>query len=90
MPNSEGRDLGPYLAGTARFPRGAHLIEGAETRGVPSWCQFRSPLRVYTRYADGSEEYYNLPRDPYQLRNLAPKIDLSVQRARLRGLCDPA
>ncbi len=89
MPDAEGRDLGPYLAGAARFPRGVHLIEGAETRDVPSWCQLRSPLRVYTRYADGFEEYYNLARDPYQLRNLAPRIDLSVQRARLRGLCDP-
>lgn len=89
MPDSEGHDLGPYLAGAARFPRGVHLIEGAETGDVPSWCQLRSPLRVYTRYADGFEELYNLARDPYQLRNLATKADLSVQRARLRGLCNP-
>jgi arylsulfatase A-like enzyme len=89
MPGAEGRDLGPYLAGEASFPRGTHLIEGAAIRDVPSWCQLRSPLRVYTRYADGFEEYYNLAKDPYQLRNLAPKIDLSVERARLRGLCNP-
>jgi N-acetylglucosamine-6-sulfatase len=89
IPGAEGRDLGPYLAGAANFPRGAHLIEGAAIRDVPSWCQFRSPLRAYTRYADGFEEYYNLARDPYQLRNIAQKIDLSVERARLRGLCDP-
>ena len=89
MPGAEGRDLGPYLAGAASFPRAVHLIEGAGIRDVPSWCQLRSPLRVYTRYADGFEELYNLAKDPYQLRNLATKTELSVQRARLRTLCNP-
>ena len=34
-------------------------------------------LKDYIRYADGSEEYYDHTKDPYEWKNLAATSDLS-------------
>ena len=40
----------------------------------PTYDAIRSSTFTYVRYPDGEREYYNLVRDPYELRNLAPYL----------------
>ena len=37
----------------------------------------RTATERYIRYADGSEEYYDHAKDPYEWKNLAATSDLS-------------
>ena len=37
----------------------------------------RTATERYIRYADGSEEYYDHSKDPYEWKNLAATSDLS-------------
>ena len=41
---------------------------------------------LYVEYADGQREYYDIARDPYELRNLAPQLTLAQLRALHRPL----
>jgi N-acetylglucosamine-6-sulfatase len=69
------------------------LVEHTGTR-VPTYCTVRSRSAMYTAYADGAEELYDLAADPYQLRNLVNgrlrREARHEMRARVRELCRPA
>jgi N-acetylglucosamine-6-sulfatase len=65
----EGRSLLPLMSGTGPW-RSSFLFEHYDTRGVPSYCGFRSARWKYVQYSTGEEELYDLARDPYELRNL--------------------
>ena len=52
--------------------RPALLIESSTTKMyLPSYCGLRSRTWKYVIYRGGSEELYDLRRDPYELQNLA-------------------
>jgi N-acetylglucosamine-6-sulfatase len=87
----DGHSLVPLLRGTPTPNwRDAVLIEhhGADLRGVdPDFQQppsgnprtyeaMRTPRLLYVEYRDGERELYNLARDPFELRNLAPRLSL--------------
>ena len=87
----------PMLEGAASSVRHDFLLEHVpdrEARDPPSYCGVRTASqRVYVRYADGFEEFYNLRTDPWQLRNKisAPATTAKVQSLRTRAdqLCSP-
>jgi N-acetylglucosamine-6-sulfatase len=52
----------------------------ADTGDPPSYEAIRMADSLYVEYADGEREYFDLRRDPFELRNLAS--DLSPRHAR--------
>ena len=90
---TEGRSLLPLAAGTQAGWRGAVLVEHIGER-VPTYCAVRGRRWMYARYADGSEELYDMTADPYQLTNVAYRAQereaRDAQRQLLRTLCRPA
>ena len=40
----------------------------------PSYEAIRTPSSLYVEYANGEREYYDLTRDPFELRNLAAEL----------------
>jgi arylsulfatase A-like enzyme len=92
-PPTDGRSLLPVLGDDAPW-RSDFLVEHLEgTNPVPTYCAVRSVRWMYVRYTTGEEELYDLPIDPYELRNLASvpadRQVLEGRRARLRELCSP-
>ena len=90
----DGVSLRRALAG--RTARSGLLLEHAYPSRVPagpdppSYCGYRSATRLYVRYSTGEEEFYNLARDPFELRNVAataPKT--TTYRDKARALCRP-
>lgn len=78
-PAVQGRSLYPLMIGEPPAaeswrPEGI-LVEHWErtpARGVmldTTYCSLRLHREVYTQWADGSREYYDLARDPFELRN---------------------
>jgi arylsulfatase A-like enzyme len=61
--NGDGRSL---LSTATRF---YFVIEGGVGTGHP-FCGIRSAERMYVKYKTGETEFYNLNRDPYELRNV--------------------
>lgn len=93
-PGAEGISLLTALRGEPGPGREDLLIEHlAGANPVPTYCAVRSRAWTYVRYADGSEELYDLRTDPYELENLAgdPAVAgiLRERRTRLAELCDP-
>ncbi|MGH3021983.1 MAG: sulfatase family protein [Gaiellaceae bacterium] len=62
-------------------------------RRVPTYCAVRSNTALYTAYADGAEELYDLAADPYQLQNFVNgrlrREARHQMRLRVRQLCRP-
>ena len=62
-------------------------------RLVPTYCAVRSRTGLYTAYADGSEELYDLVGDPFQLRNFVNgrlrREARHKMRVRVHRLCRP-
>jgi len=93
----DGRSLLPLLrpAGGERAPwRESMLIEhfggGAPFR-VRGYFGLRSRNATYVEYATGEKEYYDLVKDPYQMDNLATRLDratLARLHARVTALKD--
>jgi N-acetylglucosamine-6-sulfatase len=55
--------------------------------GDQAYCGVRTEARKYVKYASGDVEYYNLRRDPYELRN-RPETRAARELHRLaRSLC---
>jgi N-acetylglucosamine-6-sulfatase len=50
----------------------------------PSYIALRTSSALYVQYKDGAREYYNLKKDPYELRNvyvsLPPKVKAALQK----------
>ena len=76
--------------GVARNPE---HFEGSIDRLVPTYCGLRGRRWKYVYYADGSEELYDLRRDPHELRNAVSDPDaapiLRAARRELARLCVP-
>jgi arylsulfatase A-like enzyme len=60
------RDARSFLDGDGR---NLYVLEGMG--GGRAYCGIRTPTRKFVRYATGESEYYNLVRDPFELRNRA-------------------
>ncbi len=97
----DGRTLLPLLRGEPSADwRKAVLIEHRRPTSLeeagPDWQSSAwNPLSyhamrledaLYVEYADGQREYYDIARDPYELRNLAPQLTLAQLRALHRPL----
>lgn len=48
------------------------------TLGVPAFRGIRTQTLSYVEYITGEKEYYDLKADPYQLQNLAAKMDPKI------------
>lgn len=52
----------------------------ARLRGIPEFHGIRGPGWVYVEYVTGEKEFYNLASDPYELTNLARRLDPATQK----------
>lgn len=77
-PRNEGLSLVPQLKDTStKRDRPAITSHGPGNHGV------RSVDWRYIRYADGSEELYNIAKDPEEFENLAENPEYSAKKAEL-------
>lgn len=76
----EGEDIRPLL----REPQAAWDRPAITTHGRGNHA-VRSQTHRLIRYADGSEELYDLSKDPYEWDNLAPRLDSNDD---LKGIRD--
>ncbi len=97
MVDADGMDLTPLLDGTVdRLDRTSIYEEllhpgpkWPDPAGMPAWYGIRTTLGysdtrwVYTEYASGETELYDLSNDPYQLKNLAGKASVAAVEAEL-------
>jgi arylsulfatase A-like enzyme len=95
----EGNSLLPFLRlqsvpWRTGFPL-EHVIQPAINDGLspPTYCGVRTTDFMFTRYATGEEELYDLRTDPLEMRNVATvpayAPALIQLQARTRALCDP-
>ena len=93
---TDGLSLVPLLTRTGGIHRVGILLEHEDFDTgyhVPTYCGIRNDDWMFTRYATGEEELYDLRRDPDELWNI---VDIRPRRAtRLRDQtyaagCDPA
>jgi arylsulfatase A-like enzyme len=93
MRGADGRDITPLLDGTVDRLDRRYLYEEMlhpDRKGRPAWYGVRTTLGysdtrwVYTEYATGERELYDLTSDPHQLENLAGKRAYADVRADLR------
>ena len=83
LPDLDGRTLTPYLLDPAR-------TDGyAITEFRPGQRAVRTRHHRYIRYEDGSEELYDLKRDPHEWVNLAGKQEVVDTQASLRDRLAP-
>jgi N-acetylglucosamine-6-sulfatase len=73
----DGRSILPIAkARSAPWPRTAILSERENDDEAPNkWDMMRMGSKVYTRYEQGTYEYYDLAVDPYQLHNALGRSD---------------
>jgi hypothetical protein len=67
-----------------------HFGGGAPFR-VRGYFGLRSTRATYVEYATGEKEYYDLVKDPFQMDNLASRLDgatLAALHARVTALKD--
>ena len=78
--------------------RSAILIENWQTRSflgktiATTFCQLRKYDSIYTEWADGSREYYDLKNDPLELTNAISKLtpaNVELLAAELKSLRHP-
>jgi arylsulfatase A-like enzyme len=67
------------------------LIEHSGGDGVPPYCGLRTLDWLYTHYATGEEELYDIRADPYELVNVVADNASEANRLRLetQALCVP-
>jgi len=77
-PQNAGRSLAPVLTGTAMLP----VQPQVSVYGRGNFAVIDARYR-YIRYADGSEELYDLESDPMEWHNLAGNAGMASVKARL-------
>ncbi|MGZ5305342.1 MAG: sulfatase family protein [Actinomycetota bacterium] len=92
--STDGRSLLPLLGGAGTDGwRTRFLIEHMEgANPVPTYCAMRTDRYLFSRYATGEQELYDLQTDPFELTNAAnedPALTEDLLRD-LNELCDPA
>jgi arylsulfatase A-like enzyme len=91
-PDVDGRSLAPLFANAAIPWRTAFLIEHWQDQAgaapyIPTYKAVHTQDAVYTRYATGEIELYELDEDPYQLNGSARDTELADSlRERLAAL----
>lgn len=73
-----GRSLAPVLTGVSTLP----VKPQVSVYGLGNWAVIDARYR-YIRYADGSEELYDLENDPMEWRNIAGQADMEDVKIRL-------
>jgi arylsulfatase A-like enzyme len=100
MPGADGMDLSPLLDGHVDRLDRRYLYEemlhpggwSRQARRRPAWYGIRTTrgysedLWVYTEYATGEVELYDLSHDPQQLHNLARDKEHADVRSDLRRM----
>lgn len=95
MAGADGLDLLPLLDGTAEMLDRRFIYEEYlhSKRGLPAWYGLRTTEAfaaderwVYTEYASGEVELYDLVADPWQLENLAGSEAQADLRERLHDM----
>lgn len=72
-PNTDAELLEPADQDTAQF---SLLSQGRQLAlGVPAFRGIRGQSFSYVEYITGEKEYYDLQADPFQLENIAAKLD---------------
>ena len=93
---TDGVSLVPLLTRTGGIDRAGILLEHEDFNTghhVPTYCGIQTEDWMFTRYATGEEELYDLRRDPQELRNVAevrPKRATRLRDATYESGCDPA
>jgi arylsulfatase A-like enzyme len=93
---TDGVSLVPLLTRTGGIHRAGVLLEHRDFNAgyhVPTYCGIRDKDWMFTRYATGEEELYNLRRDPNELRNIVairPKRAAQLQDQTYDAGCDPS
>lgn len=76
----------PALDGRSLFDAGAwrraFLTEAWGGEDVQPFTSVRSTDAMYVKYADGTEEFYDLANDPHELTNVATAPDLQAAKER--------
>jgi arylsulfatase A-like enzyme len=94
-PGADGRSLAPLLTGSPFSWRTTFLIEHYGDPGAkpPTYCAVRSQTQLFVRYGTGEEEFYTLPKDPFELKNKSlnagAQAGLTKLRDKARALCNP-
>ncbi len=52
----------------------------SKVRGIPEFHGIRGMGYVYVEYVTGEKEFYDLTKDPYELQNLASKLDTETAK----------
>jgi N-acetylglucosamine-6-sulfatase len=87
---ADGVSLRQLLTDEAFSARDSVVLEHYGT-SVPSYCGVRTRSFMFTHYATGEEELYDLTQDPYQLVNVAAARPSKATELRTltRSLCQP-
>lgn len=97
-PITDGLDLTAILGRGSSSWRTSILLEHKWSRrrgkgSPPTFCGLRTRRFVFVRYTNGFEEFYDLKKDPYELRNRARtqrgRPTLRRLRTRTRESCSP-
>jgi N-acetylglucosamine-6-sulfatase len=56
------------------YDRGDPDLPARGSGNPPSYEAIRTPHSLYVEYAGGEREYYDLPRDPFELNNVAGRL----------------
>jgi len=84
MESTPGRSLTALLEGASEDGP-AQALSYRRVRAPEAGWSIRSGSLRYTLWPDGSEELYELSRDPGQQRNVAPRPENTEAKARLRS-----
>jgi N-acetylglucosamine-6-sulfatase len=90
----DGQSLLPLAGGSGSWTTEDEvLIEHSGGKKVPAYCGVRTPDWMFTHYATGEEELYNMTSDANELTNVAGDsanaATIAALRADTRRLCDP-